>query len=669
MNNSKRMRFRQVHLDFHTSPACTDVGADFDPVTFAETLREARVGAINIFAKCHHGYSYYPTKAGTVHPHLSFDLLGQQIEALHRVDILCPVYYSIRWDELAGQQHPEWLVVDRQGRLVTRPPLSGQWGWATLDIASGYREYVMAQVEEICDWYEIDGLWFDICFPLPNYSPWAQAEMGRAGVRIDDESAVWAYARQQQESFFERLTRFVHDKVPGATVFYNGTIERDMRRVVPFMTHLEVESLPTTAQWGYLHFPIMARQARTYGKEFLGMNGRFHSSWGDFGGLKTTDQLDQECGTVLAAGGKVSVGDQLHPRGGLDPAVYRLIGRTFRRIEALEPWLVDARPAAEVAILGLGPANGAHHGIGAHSADVEGAAQVLLETGIQFDIIDEWGDLSAYPAVILPDQASLSGDLKARIERYLAGGGRLVLSGTAALAADGRFQLAAVPVEVVRPAPTVPSYLRLDRALCGVGELADDYDYAFYEQAYVVRPIAGAAAYGDLRSALFNRTWEHFISHQHAPVGESLAAPLVVRTDRVLYFAAPLFSAYRAHDYWVYRAVAQRALADFLPPALLKPTGPGWIEFALHTQPASDQHPERRIVHIVAYHPRRTLQPIPHVDQSWATAGLAVDVRCEQPPRQVYLAPGGEALPFSLRDGYVHVELPPLGVHTVVVIE
>ena len=30
--------FRQIHLDFHTSEAIPDVGADFDPDEFAATL-------------------------------------------------------------------------------------------------------------------------------------------------------------------------------------------------------------------------------------------------------------------------------------------------------------------------------------------------------------------------------------------------------------------------------------------------------------------------------------------------------------------------------------------------------------------------------------------------------------------------------------------------------
>ena len=69
-------RYRQVHLDFHTSADCENVGADVDP---------------EVFAKCHHGFSYYPTEVGTRHPNLAVpDLMGAQIEALHGIGVLAP---------------------------------------------------------------------------------------------------------------------------------------------------------------------------------------------------------------------------------------------------------------------------------------------------------------------------------------------------------------------------------------------------------------------------------------------------------------------------------------------------------------------------------------------------------------------------------------------------
>jgi len=668
--HTPRLRFRQVHLDFHTSPWCEDVGGQFDGDAFAQTLVDAHVNSINIFAKCHHGYSYYPTKVGTPHPHLKTDLLGRQIEALHRRDIRCPVYVSIMWDELASVQHPEWVMVDKQGKMINRSPLGSEWGWATMDVSSGYADYVMAQVEELHQLYAIDGYWFDICFALPNYSPWAMAQMHAAGVNAADDAAVWDHARAKQTRFFDRLTRSIHSFLPQASIFYNGTMHPDMGRVAPYMTHLEVESLPTTGQWGYLHYPLAARQARAYGKDFLGMNGRFHMSWGDFGGLKTGDQFDYECGTILAAGGKISVGDQLHPSGKLDAAVYRMIGRTYARVEALEPWLDGAVPTAEIALLTATPVEFKDPGIGAYSEDLEGAAQMLLEMGYQFDIIDIDSDLEGYEAVFVPDGTPPSTALVAKLNAYKAGGGRIVLSGTALLDAHTHtFSLDGVPARYKYPSPTIPCYIRLDAGLTEGGELADDYDYAFYDTAHVVEATDGSQSYGDLRRALFNRTYEHFMGHQHAPVGERLDAPALVMGDNVLYFAAPLFTGYRRQDYWAYRAIVSAALKQFLPAPMLQRAVPGWIETTLLRQPAAVDHPERQIVHLVGFHPRRTFQPILHVDQSWETANIRLSIAATIPPMRVYLAPENIAIPFTLENGRVIIDLPSIGTHTAVVIE
>jgi hypothetical protein len=668
-------RFRQVHLDFHTSAQCQEVGKEFNPETFVQTLKLGHVDTINIFCKCHHGFSYYPTKVGTMHPNLKFDLLGSQLETLHRADIRCPIYMSIMWDEQSASRHPEWVCINKDGSLVGRRPLTAPPStWTTLDISSPYADFVAAQVEELMQLYprEIDGFWFDICFPQPNYSPWGQAQMARAGVNLEDDQAVWRYARSQDLAFFDRLTKFVHGLKPDATVFYNGTTTHDMAELLPYQTHYEVESLPTSdGQWGYMHFPVIGRQARTYGREIIGMTGRFHRSWSDFGGLKTSDQLDYECGTILAAGGRICVGDQLHPRGVLDPAVYRMIGASYAKVEALEPWLYGAAPTAEMALLATGKPGAFLPGVGYPNEDVEGAAQMLLESGIQFDVVDQLAGLERYPALLLPESADLGAAWQQCLTGYLAGGGRLVLSGKAALdLASGRFLLKDVPVEYQGETPSVPSYLRPDPALAGDTGLASDYDYVFYGQACRVKPLAGAEAHGDIRRALFNRAWNHFTGHQHAPVGDSMQAPIVVQSDKVLYFSAPLFSGYRNYDYWAYRALAVGALRRFLPPGLLIPHAPGWVEFALHIQAAGPDHPARRVVHVVAFHPRRSSQPIPHVDQGWPTAGLSFKLRLDgEVPTRVYLAPGREELPFEVSDGYAKVNLPPVGVHTVVVLE
>ena len=107
--------FRQIHLDFHTSPDIPGIAEDFDPGCFASTLKEAEVASINLFAKCHHGWFYTPMKTGSMHPNLSIDLLKEQIEACRAAGIRTNIYFTIGFSEVDADAHPEWLMVDRDG--------------------------------------------------------------------------------------------------------------------------------------------------------------------------------------------------------------------------------------------------------------------------------------------------------------------------------------------------------------------------------------------------------------------------------------------------------------------------------------------------------------------------------------------------------------------------
>ena len=88
------MNFRQVHLDFHTSEKIPGIGSAFSKKQFQEMLIKGHVDSITVFSKCHHGWAYHPTKANEMHPELSFDLLGAQIEAAHEIGVAAPIRES-----------------------------------------------------------------------------------------------------------------------------------------------------------------------------------------------------------------------------------------------------------------------------------------------------------------------------------------------------------------------------------------------------------------------------------------------------------------------------------------------------------------------------------------------------------------------------------------------
>ncbi|MCU0316201.1 MAG: hypothetical protein MUC92_06385, partial [Fimbriimonadaceae bacterium] len=149
MNNS--IRYRQVHLDFHTSEHIPGIGSAFDPEHFVHTLKQAKVDSITCFSRCHHGYIYHETRFPYQHPNLTCNLLVEQVRACHKADIRVPVYITVGWDMLQGRLHPEWLEVDDAGKLGTRAPLQDDWGWYKLDLASPYMDFLIEQTQEVCN--------------------------------------------------------------------------------------------------------------------------------------------------------------------------------------------------------------------------------------------------------------------------------------------------------------------------------------------------------------------------------------------------------------------------------------------------------------------------------------------------------------------------------------
>ena len=134
---------RRIHLDFHTSPAIKEVAKDFNSAEFTGILKEAHVDSITVFAKCVHGYCYYPTEIGRMHPGLNRDLLGEMIEACNEANISALVYITAMWDDYIASKHQEWVQITKDGKLGGRHPL-GTNEWRQVCLNSGYVDYFVS---------------------------------------------------------------------------------------------------------------------------------------------------------------------------------------------------------------------------------------------------------------------------------------------------------------------------------------------------------------------------------------------------------------------------------------------------------------------------------------------------------------------------------------------
>jgi hypothetical protein len=671
-----QLRFRQIHLDFHTSEDIEGVGAEFDAEEFAGTLERAHVDSITCFARCHHGWMYYDSQAfpERVHPHLANrDLLREQIEACHARGIRVPIYVTVQWDHLTANEHPEWLALDEHGCPIGTPPYEAGF-YRRLCVNSPYVDFLKAHVQELLETLPVDGFFFDIVGPLDCSCRFCRARMEAQGLEPADARARRQFGLRTINTFKRDLTHFVRQFSPDCSIFYNaGHVGTRHREVASAYTHFELETLPSGG-WGYLHFPITMRYARNLGIDCLGQTGKFHTSWGDFHSFKNPEALQYECFRMLALGAKCSIGDQLHPCGRIDPHVYALVGSVYAAVEKKEPWCQGAKPVTEIGVFTPEEFHGAE--IGGLPPALMGVTRMLEEGAHQFDIVDTRSDLSRYAVLVLPDNIPVSQELARKIEAYLDGGGAVIASFESGLdTGQSEFTLQALGVRLKGEGPreidgtTVRGrhYARADYAeyVLPRGEIGrglPETAHAMYMRGVEVEAAPGSDVLASVILPYFPRTYKHFCSHRQTPSSGRAGGPAIVQRGRAIYFAHPIFSQYdRNAPRWC-KTLFLNALDILLPEPLLRHGGPTTLRATVNEQAAEN----RWVVHLLHYIPERRSQDIDVIEDVIPLYDVRVSVRVPGEITGVACVPEGQALAYEQMGNRVEFMVPELVGHQIV---
>lgn len=554
---SHSLPFRQIHLDFHTSPAIPEIGAGFNKQQWQDTLKKGHVNSVTTFASCHHGWSYYDTKVGKRHPELDFDLLRAQFDASKEIGVNVPIYLTAGVHSMMGDTHPEWREVSAEGSYAgwTQSPL--QAGFKSMCFNTPYLDHLCDQIREVVALFpNCDGIFLDIISQGPCCCQYCMDSMQQKGFDPLSDEDRQTQAKQVLENYYIQTTKAATDENPNMPIFHNsGHINRGDNDVLKYFSHLELESLPTGG-WGYDHFPMSAKYCKKIDKDLLGMTGKFHTTWGEFGGYKHPNALRYECASMLAFGSKCSVGDQLHPNGILDESTYDIIGAAYKEVEEKEAWCTDTVNVADIAVISSDSVNRCRDS----AADV-GVSRLLLESHYLFDLIDADMELEGYKLLILPDDIRVSVELKNKIDAFLDLGGKLMLTGESGLNEDGtefRFDIGA---KFEGKNEFEPDYLIAN------DDLKPDITRSplvMYHASQKITAEKGKSL-GKVCNSYFNRTYKHFSSHQHTPNN-----PNDCRYDcgtlngNILYLAHPVFTIYRALGAVAYKQYVVKAIDKIL---------------------------------------------------------------------------------------------------------
>ncbi len=654
------MNFRQVHLDFHTSEAIEGIGSQFDKEQFQEALKTGHVNSITVFSKCHHGWAYHPTKANEMHPNLKFDLLNAQIEAAHEIGVKTPVYLSAGLDEKYARRHPEWLVRNVDETTTWAPNFMVP-GYHKFCMNTPYLDYLLEQIREVCENYDADGIFLDITGIQPCYCHNCREALRAEGKSPKDAQAVYELAERTYANYAKRVRETIDSVKPGLPVFHNGGhIACGRRDLAKMNSHLEVESLPTGG-WGYDHFPLAARYVHLLDMDYLGMTGKFHKAWGEFGGFKHPNALRYEVSLNAANGAKSSIGDQLHPLGKMDMATYKLIGSAYEELEKKEEWLDHVKSIADVAVFSYEAYAGCFGTgqVGNTTVIDSGAVRMLLEGKYLFDVVDLDCDFSRYKVVVLPDQIRVDQAFKDKLTEYIRKGGKLLATGKSGLNLNEDSFAFDFGADYVQENEYQPSYFRPDFEMEGLYESA----YVMYSQGELVKKREGQEL-GTCENSYFNRDIEHFCSHQHTPNKPETVAPGMIKGDAGIYIAWQVFAEYAEKGSLILKRMVTHALDELLGDSKTLKTNLG----AQGVTTLMKQN-NRYINHLLYAVPVKRGKDTEIIEDIYPVHNIEVELQLPEKISRVYLAPQRKEIPFIQADGRVQFQVDEVDCHQMVVLD
>jgi hypothetical protein len=700
-----RSRYTRIAYDCHIPDIREDFLSELDAEATAEAMSKADVTMLQLCAKSHWGLSLHPTKVGKQHPNLKGrDYFSEAVQALNAKGIKCMAYMSDFWDNYAAGLHPEWRQIsleESKGRIS--PP---EVDWIALCPNSGYRQYFLKQIEEVITNYDVAGIlidmagFFGFCYcnsckekyfkatgkEIPEVQSWQDPDWRRF-IR-------WRY--NETELIMKERGDLIHRIKPEAAYVHNyhgnfhhyQILSHNTATAHKYSDYLTTETSPWSSYFGMYGPGQQAKFARDCadGKPYDVVGSR-NMTGHDFT-EKTDLELSFDAYAAVINNCPYMFIESTDWNGLPIKRDFNSIGKAFRRIKSIIPWVENSEPDRYVGILISRTSADFYFDSDKHRIPTEANAiykicvEKHLPVGYVFDEYLDQEHLSRFKAVVLPDCASLSQKGCDALKEYVKNGGGLVAEHQSTLFdEEGKqrqdFELADVfGCCALSGASGALTWLgeqegtALADVLCGAKVLFKE------TPCYVpVKANAGAEVLAARWRGPFDypKGIEHS-SHSEMPYRET-AEPLVVKNNYgkgcCVYISPRAGGAYIKYGYNKAREILYTAikLAAQTNP-MLETTAPMAVETVLQKQG------NRVVLHFLNYANRPAISwkvtDFPPVglggmdksstiyDEVIPIYGIKNSISLSKQPKHIYTVPEGKSIEFSYDGKAVSFELEKL---------
>lgn len=675
--------YRRNVIDMHITDHDAHFLSEFNPDTYVEMLKKAGVQSTVLYAHSHVGLCYYPTRIGKMHPGIhGRDIFGEVSALCRQAGIYVVAYYSLIYDAWAYQTHPDWRMMDSEGR-----PAAENSRYGVCCPNSPYRDHARAIVEELCASHEFDGIRFDMTFwPRVCYCHHCQERFEReVGIEmpkvVDWENPHWvAFQRARERWLFE----FAEIATDTARKFKPGASVEHQSSTYPFPWQQGVTTLLAgqndflqgdfygDALQGSFVRKLISRLSPNHP---AGFETSVTTELTDVTALKSEDLLTCKASAALADSTAFIMIDSIDPVGTLNPLTYERMGRIFNFMKPYQPFL-GGQPVQDVAVYFSTESkyNPADNGKPVddthlspempHLQSVLGACKTLLDHHVLFGVLTHRNldSLTQYKAILLPNVLMMDQEEVDAFQEYVRAGGCLYASRSTSLqTSDGGrqkdFMLAGV-FGAAYQGETKERFTYIAPAT-EAGQLFTGYSHkypvALYNTQLKITAHERAQILGELVLPYTDPADpNYFASIHNNPPGRWTGSPAIVLNQfgkgKCIYAAAEIERFEHA------RVIFMNLLKKLAGPFRIETDAPRPVEITLFHQPEN----RRYILSLVNF--QKDLPNIP-VD------GIHIHLKVFEQPHLVQLLPGKDPVVFQNKDGAIDFTVPCLETFRMLAIE
>jgi hypothetical protein len=461
MNNWTQRCYTRLLIDNHITEDDPLAMTRFDPQRYVALVKQAGVEASMVYACCHNGNCYYPTKVGHMHRNLKGrDIFGETVNLLRQEGIVPVAYYTSIYHNHSAKTHPAWRMQDARGRQHDK-----RYWWSCPN-NHDYVEFTKAQIGEVIA-YDVDGIFIDMTFwPVVCTCPNCREKyLAQSGLDIpavvDWSDPHWVsfqrFREQSMVTFCDELAGFIKSKKDMTVTFQNS----------PIIFGWALGQTPGIADacdytsadfYGgkYQHVlgaKIMA--AATKNQPFEYMTSRC-VNLNDHTSMKSEAELRCEAATTLANGGAYFFIDAINPDGTLTDAVYQRLGRVSATLAPVTAAIKEHQPLITAdtglyfSMASLIDTSLNHkrleeldysfaYATPPSYEEMVGTSMILTRSHRPFKVLRETGaDFSGLKTLIINNAQIMSAEEVERVRAFVREGGTLIATGlTSYMRPDG----------------------------------------------------------------------------------------------------------------------------------------------------------------------------------------------------------------------------------------